>query len=144
MSEPAFTPKYKKPTGPYVTRSAGTEGLYKAEAIRDAAIQSAAEELKKILDLDHFWQEAVPEALLSVLEGWDQNAARLAAIAYLEKQNDRAYNEAWENWIVVQCDLAQMEESVERLSEMHLGKLNNDERQALVYILNAIKANWPR
>jgi hypothetical protein len=144
MSEPAFKPKYRKPTGIYIPRNEDTERLYELERKRNDAFQAAAEELQKVCSFEHFWQEAVPEAMLNILEGWDHNAAILGAIAYLEKQNDRACHQAWENWIVVQCDLAEMEESVERLSELKLSKLDNDERQALVYILNAIKANWPR
>jgi len=86
-------PKYRKPVGTWVGKNEETERLYELEEERDKAFKAAAKELQKIMKFKHFWQVAVPEALLSMLEGWDHNAAALGAQAYLEKLEHRAYYE---------------------------------------------------
>lgn len=88
MSTPTKRAPYRQPTGQFIGRDDKTERLYRREQVRDAAIKSAGEELQRILGLEHFWQEALPEALLSVLEHWDRSAAYLAAYTYLAKHQD--------------------------------------------------------
>lgn len=88
--EKAFpTKEYRRPHGPYLYRTETTEFLYDLERKRDQAFEAAAKELGKVLELEEFWYEALPEAILSFLEGWDSSAAVLAAEVYLEKQKVR-------------------------------------------------------
>lgn len=87
--ENAFKKEYRRPEGPYLYRTEATEFLYAAERMRDDAFEGAAKALQEVLELDEFWYEALPEALLSMLEAWDRNAATLAAEVYLEKQKER-------------------------------------------------------
>lgn len=87
--EPAFKQKYRKPEGGMIEHTPQTERLYELERLRDAAFRAAAEELGKVMRFEHFWQEALPEAILSFLEGWDNEAAKPAAEAYLEKLKER-------------------------------------------------------
>jgi len=87
--EPAFKKEYRRPTGPYLYRTNQTEKLYALERKRDDAFDAAAKELGKVLDLEEFWYEVLPEAILSFLEAWDHKAATLAAEVYLEKRARR-------------------------------------------------------
>jgi hypothetical protein len=88
--EKAFPTKtYRRPEGPYIYRTEATEFLYSLERKRDDAFEGAAKELGKVLGLDEFWYEVLPEAILSFLEAWDHNAAIPAAEVYLEKQKER-------------------------------------------------------
>ena len=143
--KPAFAPKYRKPTGPYLNRCEATEELYRVERIRDESIDSAAKQIQEICGFTHFWQEAVPEALLSVLEAWDQKAAQLAAVAYLEKQNRRAYTKIHEQFLVVRnVNLDVLKEEVNVLNELQLTNqwenLNQAQRDAVIGIC-AVLAN---
>jgi hypothetical protein len=97
-SEPAVTPEgpqgtgsrdvvnrpaYRYPVNPFIGQQRETKRLYALEEKRNRAIRAAAEELQKVLELGDFWREALPEALLSVLESYDRRAAYLAAKAYI-------------------------------------------------------------
>jgi len=67
-----------------------TEKLYKAEEKRNEAIFKSAEAFKKLYEkkglYQDIWKEAMPETLTQVLEGFDRQAAELAAIAFLERR----------------------------------------------------------
>lgn len=79
---------YVKPTIPSIGQS---DGLYGAEEQMNKWIYKVADELAQIMKYPQrsergFWQKTVPEALASILSGWDRRASKLAAIAYLEKE----------------------------------------------------------
>lgn len=74
----------KKPVGPYIS-SASAKKLYQLEEQRDQYIEACAEELMKVLNLSNMWDEAIPEALLAVLESHGKAQAVAAASAFLEK-----------------------------------------------------------
>jgi len=100
--EKAFEARYYRiPINPFIPRNADTEKLYELERKRDDAFMAATEELQEVLGLDHFWQEAVPEAFLSMLQGWDHNAAQLAAVIYLQRENNKAYTEPNKRYLVI-------------------------------------------
>ena len=143
-AKPAFKPEYRRPTGPYIDRCDVTEKLYDLETKRNDTFNAATKELQKVLGLEHFWQEAVPEALLSMLEGWDHNAAQLGAQAYLEKQNRRAYMEKDKRFLVLQCDLDRLTEAIETIDRLFESNqwenLDFNKREAITWITNLIKA----
>jgi hypothetical protein len=78
---------YVKPVGAHLTFSPKTRRLYELEERRAQAIKEAAKELGRVLGHDEreFWHRSMPEALLQVLEHFDTQASRLAAVAYLER-----------------------------------------------------------
>lgn len=79
-----MTKEYRKPMGGYIGSDA--KKLYQLEEKRNDAINAAAEELQKVLGLEDYWREAVPEALLSILTSYDKKAATLACEAFLAMQ----------------------------------------------------------
>lgn len=83
------TTTYERPSGQSIGRSGKTRRLYELEEKRDAAIQAAGKELGSVLGhtISQYWTHTMPEELLSVLEGFDPNAAALAADAYLQKHS---------------------------------------------------------
>lgn len=78
--------KYRKPTCPYIGRGPSTEKLYKLEEKSHEVFKKCAQELGKVLGLEDFWREILPEAMFSFLDGWDRSAGIIAAIAFLERQ----------------------------------------------------------
>jgi hypothetical protein len=85
-SKPKRACAYRKPVGPRIGRGPETETLYSLEHRTVEAFRRAAEEHGRVLGLEGgFFQEVLPEALLSFLEGWDNKAVRLAVGAWLEK-----------------------------------------------------------
>ena len=92
---------YCVPMNRFIPRNAETEKLYDLERNRDDAFMQATKELQAVLGLDHFWQEAVPEAFLNMLQGWDHRAAQLAAVIYLQRENNKAYTEPNKRYLVI-------------------------------------------
>jgi len=78
---------FRKPTGKRIERTKGASRLYALETRRGKAIRSAAEELQRVLGLASFWGEAMPEALLGILESYDRKLATLVAETFLERQD---------------------------------------------------------
>ena len=115
-AKPAFKPEYRKPTGPYIDRCDVTEKLYSLETKRNDTFNAAAKELQKVLGLEHFWQEAVPEAFLNMLQGWDHNAAQLSAVVYLQRENKKAYTDRDKQYLVIpKVDLNLLEQQRQSL-----------------------------
>lgn len=79
--------QYHRPTNPFIGREDATERLYSLEHKRNVAIEAAAKELGKLLGFEdkQFWTRTLPEELYSILESYDQNAAKIAALAFLER-----------------------------------------------------------
>jgi len=77
--------EYQAPTGNRIGRVEGTRRLYALEEARDEAIQEAAHELGSVLGHQgsDFFTVTMPEALLSVLDAFDQRAAYEAARAFV-------------------------------------------------------------
>jgi hypothetical protein len=77
---------YRKPIMPSIGSEA--TALYDAEAALADSIESVIKELSKVLGFSPLqkWTHAVPEVLASILQSYDDKAAILAAIAYLEGQ----------------------------------------------------------
>lgn len=82
-----INPQYKKPSGVFIGRGDNTEQLYRLEEKRSQAIRAAAQSLGKVLGFDEkeFWTRTLPEELYNILESYDVDAAKVAAIAYLER-----------------------------------------------------------
>lgn len=79
---------YPLPTAPYIGPEDGKK-LYGLEENRDAIILETAHELQRILELKDYWSEAMPEALLSVLESFDVRIGMAAARAFIAKNKER-------------------------------------------------------
>lgn len=81
---------YKKPTGPRIFRNEDTETLYKLEDEHRDTFRECALELGRVLECNplRFYEETLPEAILTFLDGYDQNAVRLAVEVWLEKNPD--------------------------------------------------------
>lgn len=143
--KPAFKPEYRKPTGTWIGRSEATERLYDLESKRDKAFKAATKELQEVMQWDHFWYEAVPEALLSMLEGWDHNAAQLGARTYLEKQNDREYTDENQRYLILKCNLDRFIVAIDCLDRMigsnQFDALNDGQREAVVWLTNLFKVH---
>jgi hypothetical protein len=78
---------YKMPTDVHVSEEQAPK-LYRLEETRDKAIQAAAKELQRYLMRLHgrevsYWGEAMPGALLNILNSFVDDAAINAAMAYL-------------------------------------------------------------
>ena len=85
MPKPGERIDYRTPIGAFISKQKQTERLYRLEEKRNVTIKEATEELQKVLGFTDFWREALPEALLSILENYDRKASYLAAKVYLEK-----------------------------------------------------------
>jgi hypothetical protein len=77
---------YVKPRMPSIGSEA--TALYAAEAAMADAIDGVMKELAKVLGFSPMqkWTHCAPEMLASILQSYDDKAAILAAIAYLEGQ----------------------------------------------------------
>jgi hypothetical protein len=77
---------YVKPRMPSIGSEA--TALYAAEAMMADAIDGVMKELANVLGFSPMqkWTHCVPEVLASILQSYDDKAAILAAIAYLEGQ----------------------------------------------------------
>lgn len=84
--------KYTAPKGLRIGADKTTRRLYALEAKRDHAIRDAAHELGKVLkhgdDALAFWRDTMPEALLSVLDGYSPELVRVVVAAWLEKDRE--------------------------------------------------------
>lgn len=80
------TSSYIKPLGTWIGYDAHTHHLYTLEAACHPPIEAAAKELAVVLGHDpaEYWTCSLPEALLSILNSYDREAAKLAAQSYLE------------------------------------------------------------
>lgn len=82
---------YRMPTGQYIAQGEATAALYKAEDRAKVAIQTAANELGKVIgdsdtpvDKDpDFWRRYMPETMYTMLDSFESSVSVLAAIAYL-------------------------------------------------------------
>lgn len=89
--------RFVKPAGQRIGRDESTEKLYVLEDKRDAAFKKAALELGCVLGHDpktEYYTRTLPEALLSVLEAYEPEAARIAAQVFLQHADvrDRRFN----------------------------------------------------
>lgn len=80
--------EYRKPTNPPIGYSEATKALYFLEGETNKAIKAAAHELGRFLGFTdkQFWTHSIPEGLRAVLESFDNRAAELAAVAFLENR----------------------------------------------------------
>lgn len=91
---PETTVIYKMPRG-VMPRREEARKLYELEEARDAAIKAAAKELQHFIaqrdgrDVS-FWGEAMPEALLNILDSFVRDASINAAIAFLTRLLSKA------------------------------------------------------
>ena len=60
-----------------------TDELYKLENETNEAIKKVVEWREKHFK-ERYWEEALPQTLLTILEGYDINASEVAAKCYLE------------------------------------------------------------
>lgn len=80
---------YRKPTAPRISR-VGNDDLYDAETEAKDAFVGAANMLADVLDMPHygkagFFEQTLPEALYTFLDGWDSHAVRVVCETWLEK-----------------------------------------------------------
>ncbi len=64
----------------------GNEQLYELEKEAHTALRVVAKELQRVMELEHFYQQALPFALLTQLESWDTQASIAAATGYLKEK----------------------------------------------------------
>lgn len=86
---PVAGKSYRTPEARFIPRTKKTAELYRLEQVRNEAIMAAAVELQKVLGLEDRFREAVPEALLNILESYDRKASYIAAATFI-KRNARA------------------------------------------------------
>lgn len=76
--------EYRKPFKTFIGSEA--RKLYRLEEKRNKLIIDTATELMNVLGFTELWKEAIPQTLYDTLESFDQEAAKLAAIAFLESR----------------------------------------------------------
>lgn len=79
---------YVMPTAPFITRGRTTEKLYKLEEKTADAIRAGAKELATVLEIPEamYWRQTLPEALMTILGSYDQEASIMAAVGFLRTQ----------------------------------------------------------
>lgn len=94
---------YRMPDGPWIGQSKHTKKLYELEQKRSDAVLLAARELGRVLamptDGNDFWRLTMPEALHSVLDSFDPNAAILAAVTLLRRRGVIVHTDDFPNLV---------------------------------------------
>ena len=83
-----MTKSYLAPVGQWIGEGPESAKLYELERFRNDYINRAAKELAKLLGHtpNDYWYKTMPEALLSILDSFDRQAALLAAEAFITKE----------------------------------------------------------